>query len=333
MRTGLMSAKRNLLFDYAKAAAMALFLNRKTPLFVSWILTHRCNYSCAYCHSQGNISEELTTQQALDFASRLAGFGTRGVTFTGGEPLMREDLGKIVDCCAAQNIAVILNSNGSLVADRIEDIRNIKMVTLSLDGPEEVHDAVRGKGSFAIVMRAVDCVRARGIKVCIGTTLSSVNLSSLDEIFKISRKNKLRVFFQPAEKYQLRNSQVDPISPAAKEYKRAIEAIIVEKKHNSFIGNSLSGLKHLSCWPDPHSPLKCFGGKLFVRIDFNGDVKICGRHCGSFVLGNILQDDFASIFRDAAPVVCTNCWCAPRVEFNKAMAFDPDAVFNILRTV
>ncbi len=331
MKTGLRSVKRPLLFDYAKAAAKVVFLNRRVPLFVSWILTNRCNYSCVYCHSRGNISEELTTQQALDFAGRLASLGTRSVTFTGGEPLMREDLGKIVDCCSAQNIAVILNSNGSLIEERIEDVRNITMATLSLDGPQKVHDAVRGKGSFGTVMRAVDCLRAKRIKVCIGTTLSSVNLSSLDEIFRISKTGKLPVFFQPAEKYQLRNNELDPISPSVKEYKHAIEAIIAEKRHNIYIGNSLSGLKHLSYWPDPHPPLKCFGGKLFVRIDFNGDVKICGRHCGSVVYGNVLHRDFLNIFRDVATVVCVNCWCAPRVEFNKAMAFDLGSVSNVLR--
>ncbi|MEI8013041.1 MAG: radical SAM protein [Candidatus Omnitrophota bacterium] len=318
---------------YAGAVLKAKFLSIKTPLFISWILTNRCNFSCQYCHSHGNKAEELTTQQALDFVEKLARCGTQGVTLTGGEPLMREDLGKIVDSCVAQDIAVVLNSNGFMVAERIADIRKVKMVMLSLDGPEEIHDSIRGKGSFSMVMRAIDCVRARGIKVCIGTTLSSLNLSSLDSIFRISKKNKLQVFFQPAEKYQLRYNELNSIVPLAEAYKRAIAAIMVEKKNNCFIGNSFSGLKSLSCWPEPHLPLKCYGGILFVRIDANGDIKVCGRRHGSLVLGNILKNDFSNIFKGAAPAVCSTCWCASRVEFNKAMAFDLEALLGILKKV
>ena len=329
----LKTVRRRSLIKDVKAVLKARIFNTKTPLFISWVLTNRCNYSCPYCHSHGHEAEELTTQQALGFVERLARMGTKGVTLTGGEPLIREDLGRIVDRCVAQDIAVVLNSNGSMVVERIADIRNVRTVMLSLDGPEKIHDSIRGKGSFATVMGAVDCVKARGIKVCIGTTLSSLNLSSLDVIFKIARKNRLQVYFQPAEEYQLRHNELNSIVPSSDEYKRAIVAIMLEKKNNRFIGNSLSGLRYLYCWPEHHRPLKCYGGILFVRIDANGDVKICGKPRGSFVLGNILRNDFYDIFNYATPVVCEACWSASRVEFNKAMAFDLEAVLSMLKKV
>ncbi|NTV28652.1 MAG: radical SAM protein [Candidatus Omnitrophica bacterium] len=333
MKAEVTTARRRSFLRYANTALKARIFNRKTPLLVSWVITRRCNFSCPYCQSQGNEKEELTREQALDFVDRLARVGTQGVTLTGGEPLMRADLGQIVDRCVARGITVGVNSNGAMVEARIQDIRNASMVMLSLDGPENIHDAVRGPGSFAMVMRAVDLVRSRGIKVSIAATLSSVNLSSLDAIFKIAREQELRVYFQPAEKDQLRHDELNPITPSVEEYRRAISAIMLEKTQNAYIGNSVSGLKYLYSWPDPHLPLKCYGGLLFVRVEANGDVKICGRHLGAAVMGNILKRDIMEIMKDAPPVVCTTCWSAARLEFNKAMAFDLESVLTILKKV
>lgn len=317
------------LLRYVVDVLQAKVWNVRKPLIVSWILTSRCNFSCPYCHSVGDLSKELSTAQVFNFVRELARLGTRRISFTGGEPLMRDDLGEIVDYCVENGMVVTLNSNGSMVSSRIRDIRRISLLTLSLDGPEDVHDAIRGKGAFAGLMDAIACARQERVRVYFATTLSSPNLSYLGAIFEISRMFGIKVFFQPAEHFQLRDGRPNPIAPARDEYAKAMVIIMEEKKRNPLVGNSWAGLKHLFYWPRAHPLLKCYGGLLSVRIDANGDIKICGRPKGDSVLGNVLTGDFERIFMTADLPVCRFCWCSSRIEFNKAMALDIDAVSNI----
>ena len=129
-------------------------------------VTKRCNFSCVYCHDEGlgpvarpgsQHGEELTVAEIERLVSVGREFGIRSVKFTGGEPLVREDLEEIVARTVLQVPDVSLTTNGSLLAARAEALRDagLKRVNVSIDStdPEEFR-AIR-HGALAPVLEGV----------------------------------------------------------------------------------------------------------------------------------------------------------------------------------
>ncbi len=81
---------------------VCLFLNRfgllKPYSFVQWLVTNRCNAVCPFCESSSGKArpEELTYEEALKLIRDLGGMKVRRLVLSGGEPLMRPDLFKII---------------------------------------------------------------------------------------------------------------------------------------------------------------------------------------------------------------------------------------------
>lgn len=314
----------------AYAILAARVFNKKMPLVVSWKLTYRCNYKCTYCGSWKVSSDELPTEKILLIIDELHQMGTQKIVFTGGEPLLREDLGVILGQCRKKKISVSVNSNGSLVRKKINELKNIATLNLSLDGPEEIHDSIRGKGSYAELMKAVDIALENNLNVGFAVTLSQLNFNYLDFMLKKARELNVSIFFQPATENLLRCPGINPIFPDEGRYKRVIDKLIIEKRDNRFIRNSVSGLKYLYHWPHPHShKMRCAGGNLFCNIEPNGDVKICGR-VDEEASGNAVEAGFKEVFNNLKPIFCNRCWCAMRLELNYLFHFKPEVIFNTL---
>jgi len=303
----------------------------KFPFIVSWVLTNRCNYQCAYCGTWKRDTNELSTIQIFKIIDEMAFLGTKRISFTGGEPLLREDLGKILEFCKKKSILISVNSNGSLVSKKIKEILDLDLLNLSLDGPERVHDQLKGEGAFSELMNAINYAKHNNIKTAFFVTLSKLNLNCLNFFLDFANDTESAIFFQPAERYKLRNKDINLFAPPEQEYKKVISDLILEKRHNKFIANSLAGLRHLYHWPSFHPSMKCAGGILFCRIDANGDVKICGRPNGSNSAGNILKMELKDAFNNIKPVNCNSCWCASRIEFNYLCAFKLDVLINMLK--
>jgi cyclic pyranopterin phosphate synthase len=120
-------------------------------------VTKRCNFSCVYCHDEGlgpvarphsPHGEELTVPEVERLVSAGREFGVRSVKFTGGEPLVRDDLELIVERAVLQIPDVSLTTNGYLLAGRAEALRDagLKRVNVSVDStdPEEFRAIRRG---------------------------------------------------------------------------------------------------------------------------------------------------------------------------------------------
>lgn len=145
-------------------------------------LTQRCNLSCAYCYADAgkDCCDELTTDDAKRILSQIAAFQPRKVVFTGGEPLMREDifeLARFFRESVSHLTQLCINTNGWLLdpgiaASLVELFHEIR---ISVDGFEETNDALRGKGAFRAAIRAIGEIRKAGGVPSIAITLTSVN--------------------------------------------------------------------------------------------------------------------------------------------------------------
>jgi len=99
-----------------------MVFKKRFPLAVGWNITYRCNLQCKYCGWWENRASELNTKDIIGLIKELAFLGTKFISFSGGEPLLREDLGDIIDFCKMKGIYVSINSNGTLVKEKIKNI-------------------------------------------------------------------------------------------------------------------------------------------------------------------------------------------------------------------
>jgi MoaA/NifB/PqqE/SkfB family radical SAM enzyme len=275
----------------------------------------------------------LSTAAIFSIVDELAASGTLRISFTGGEPLLREDMGDIIRYVQKKGIEARLNSNGSLVKGKIGNLRGLDMLLLSLEGPETIHDAIRGPGSFQEVQEAMRAARDQGVPTGLATVLASTNLDAVEFILDTARDAGCRVMFQPATRLRLGGRAANDLTPLVGPYREAILGLIARKKAGDpAIANSLAGLRHLIRWPDPVR-MACASGRISCRIEPDGQVLHCSRGCAGTAPGNCLKTSFAEAFARLGPMACDDCWCAGRVELNLAFSFSASTILNQLKTL
>ena len=126
------------------------FSKDKKPVVV-WNCTRRCNLRCVHCYSHSadrRYRGQMTTAQGLALLEDLAEFGCPVVLFSGGEPLMREDLFPLASRAVQLGMRAVLSTNGTLIgretADRLRRI-GLSYVGVSLDGMRPTNDKFRGR--------------------------------------------------------------------------------------------------------------------------------------------------------------------------------------------
>ena len=161
-----------------------------------WEITLACCFACKYCGSKGGKAREneLSTKECLDIADQLADLGCRRVSMIGGEVFMRKDWKQIVSRLTEHNIAVNIITNGYIFSDElIDDIKEVSVesVSVSLDGPEKIHDKYRQEGSYLRAARAINVLGAAGIPVSVITTLNRENSQYLEKLLEILIKSPI----------------------------------------------------------------------------------------------------------------------------------------------
>ncbi|MCD6310044.1 MAG: radical SAM protein [Candidatus Eremiobacteraeota bacterium] len=297
-------------FKILKAIFAGAIGKKRTPAFVSWEVTSRCLSDCIYCGRPQEILEnELDTGEALSMIEQLASLGCIRLSLTGGEPMLREDLPEIVSSCKEKKIEVNINSSGRGVAEKLKDLPGIESLTLSLDGPEEVNDYIRGKGAFREVMNAISAAKNSGIPVSILCVLSSENLKTLPEFLKFIKKEKLPTAFQPADPLLLRGTGENPIAPDPEELNKALDLLLREKSNNIFIESPGRLLRHFKQFPKS-TPVACGGGFIFCRVDSVGRVWRCGRVRPPGEGLDFRKIGFEKAFSAMPPMRCSSCFGA-----------------------
>ncbi|MGE5300719.1 MAG: radical SAM protein [Acidobacteriota bacterium] len=168
--------------------------------FIQWHLTERCNLSCAHCYQTGGKSAELSLEEIRSVAEEVAemlgawseAYGisfSRSVSVTGGEPFLRHDISEILETIRIKGFDLYLLSNGTLIDEgRAKMLSRLSMkgVQISVEGPENVHDAIRGKGSFSASMEGIRHLLDAGLKVTVNATLSELNSGHLHDLAEIA---------------------------------------------------------------------------------------------------------------------------------------------------
>ena len=302
---------------------------RPVPLSVSYELTHRCNLSCAYCDRHAPGPDEMSPEQVLSVLEALCDAGMRTICLDGGEPLTHPHVDRFVERLVDRGVRVNMNSNGLLVPRKLETVRRLSKLKVSLDGPQSVHDSVRGSGSYVRALRGIVTARSEGIPVELTCVVGAHNVESVDALVELVQGLGLRVVFQPEREGLFRAGYPGAVARAVRDAFARIER---HKHDGKVVANRWSSLRHFRSFPFD-TPLPCAAGRVNATLDPAGMLYACGQlprlHGGASVLEHGVQGAFERLPR----VTCRQCWCARVVEENVAWGgrfdrFLPDPVLG-----
>ncbi|MBE0479441.1 MAG: radical SAM protein [Dehalococcoidia bacterium] len=170
---------------------------------VVWNCTRRCNLHCMHCYASAGpdiTRPELSSEEAKGFINDLRAFDVPVLLFSGGEPLLREDIFDLAAFARGLGVRAVLSTNGTLIDDKLADRiaqTGFSEVGISLDGSSTDNDRFRGvAGAYKAALAAVRRCKARGQKLSLRFTITPYNLTSIPAIFDlIEQENIERVCF------------------------------------------------------------------------------------------------------------------------------------------
>lgn len=161
---------------------------QRRPVVV-WNLTKQCNLYCAHCYAAADTETadgELSTKEGKRLLDDLASYGVPVVLFSGGEPLVRDDLTELVGYAAECGIRPVLSTNGTLVTpEKAHELRaaGLQYAGISVDGLRERNDDFRGKdGAFDAALRGIRAFLDAGIKTGLRYTITERNAPDLRDV-------------------------------------------------------------------------------------------------------------------------------------------------------
>ena len=153
---------------------------------------------CSYCYFAASrpLPDELTTEEFSRLWPDVVEVSPQKVVFTGGEPLLRPDIFDLLGGLRRQDpghcIRRCLNSNGQTltmnVARRLVGLAD--EVRISVDALEYRNDAVRGDGSFATALRALETLYTVGFEPKVLVTVSASTMPDLEELICLLREKR-----------------------------------------------------------------------------------------------------------------------------------------------
>jgi len=229
----------------------------KYPIVLMLEPLHACNLKCAGC---GRIKEyESTINETLPLETALKAVDECGapvVSVTGGEPLLYQQIGQLIEELIRRKKHIYLCTNGMLLERLLGKFRPNKFlnINVSLDGMAETHDKISGeKGVFDKAVSGIKKARAAGFRVCTNTSIyKQTDLEEIETLFNFLKSININgILAAPAFEYgvlsknifldrQATNRQFEVISRISKKL-----PIMSTPLYLKF----LKGERHLECTP------------------------------------------------------------------------------------
>ncbi|ELZ91450.1 heme biosynthesis protein [Haloferax mucosum ATCC BAA-1512] len=161
---------------------------QKRPVVV-WNTTRRCNLYCEHCYAGADLDPaqgELSTAEAKGLIDDLAAYDVPVLLFSGGEPLVREDLVELVEYATDAGIRAVLSTNGTLITEeKAAALRDagLSYAGVSVDGLRERNDRFRGKdGAFDAAVRGIENCLSVGLKTGLRYTITEHNAADMEDV-------------------------------------------------------------------------------------------------------------------------------------------------------
>lgn len=283
--------------NYFFSVVRARLLKKLKPVICVLVVTNKCNLNCKYCFGgyAYRKTPDYSTGELKDLIGRLHSMGTRYLNIHGGETLLRDDIGEIVRYIKDKGIYCCLITNGILLQEKINEIRQVDNLTISLDGSQENNDKNRGRGSFDKALEAVKLAKKEKIPLRVSATLTKYTMSDIGYLANLANQMKFSLYFSILFKAL---TQAKDCEMTDLEIRQAMGEIIEYKKRGFPIFTSFQAAEYAKNWPFNHNQrhflerqqlsclpkdfkiIPCYYSKLKFTIEANGYVYPC------FLLGD-----------------------------------------------
>lgn len=181
---------------------------RLAPISTYIAITDRCMYNCWHCSANRFIkgaadkSKEMTTEEVQKIVRSLQDLGVGIIGFTGGEPLLRNDLEEIIKTIDDRSISYLFTNGYSMTLDKAKSLKEAGLfgVGISIDSLyKENHDKKRGyKGAFEKAISAIKNCKEAGLytmsqTVCTKKMLESGEIYELGKFLKSLEVDEVRI--------------------------------------------------------------------------------------------------------------------------------------------
>ncbi len=278
-----------------------------------------CNQKCVHCYAAGQVRAgefELSTEEWKTILDKCREAGIPQVTFTGGEPTMRDDLVELVDY--AKWFVTRLNSNGiKLTKELCAQLKKASLDSLQVtfySANPLIHNRLVGAARFEETLAGIDNAIEAGISLSINTPLCTVNTDYVETLSFLRERGVRYVTCsglittgngakEESEKLQLSTDEIKKILKDAVEYCYA-NGMEISFTSPGWVEDSFCeelGIKTPSCGA-------CLSN---MAITPGGNVVPCQSWLSGLVLGNMLKDDWDTIWN--------NPECVKRRDFSAQM--------------
>lgn len=274
------------------------------PLRMDMALTFRCQNNCVHCYAGGpHETDELDTSQWKEAINRLSDIGIFILTFTGGEPTLREDLPELLQYAQNKGMVTGLITNGRRLKDKnyVETLEKagLDFVQITLESHrEQIHDLMTdNKGSWSETISGIKNAVNSQIYTTTNSTLCKHNAQDFLETIDFIKELKVAAFGCNSLIYSGKASTID--EGFALTYAKINELLPLIREKAQHLG-----LKFLWYTPTQYcrfNPVQaglgvksCTAAMINMCIAPTGDVYPCQSYFES--LGNILRDKWITIW-------------------------------------
>ncbi len=271
-------------------------------------ITNRCNSRCKMCDIHGQKTEELSIPAWKGVISDALALQAKTIVFSGGEPLLREDIFELISFVKNNHMKACITSNGYFLNEdmtrRLAEV-SVDVVNISVEGPKDIHDYLRGDNSFDRAIVALESLKKYKIESTIATVISNYNYRSLIYIVELARQYGVTTIkFQPFSAIFLsrpREAKGFLIHPSDKE-ELGLEINKAAKLCNDY-GITTNPLNYLERIPVYATQKKnkiheaCLAFLTSCPIDCAGEVYLCWALTNKDnVIGNIKENRLLNIW-------------------------------------
>ncbi|MBW4554269.1 MAG: radical SAM protein [Aphanocapsa sp. GSE-SYN-MK-11-07L] len=287
------------------------------PLVANYYLTYRCNSRCHFCDiwaiEPGKEADFSTIQHNLKDLKRL---GVNYVDFTGGEPLLRSDVGEIYKEAKALGFLTSMTTNTILYPQKAREIQGlVDFLNFSLDGADaETHDQSRGVKIFDTLVESVKLARDLGEYPVLNHTVTAQNYQRIGEVAELGQKLGARVWLNPAfTAHSNYNNKKNPTAEIA-------DAIESSAKKYRNLGYNKAALAFIKAGGNDTQNPRCKAVDAVIAISPNDELLLPCYHFAQ--TGVPIQGRLYELYRESEVVeeyrqsqgklsVCEGCtvWC------------------------
>ena len=291
------------------------------PHHAQWLLTRKCNYRCAGCNVWKEQDErELTAEEIKKGLNILKDLGIIELVLSGGDPLLRDDIDEIIDHATKLFLTTVYD-NGSMAAKKIDCLRNVDFVAISIDSLNEAkNDAIKAvPGAWRKAMATVETLHKEGINVSVTPTISQKNLYEIVDLTNYFTEKEIPVWYclysfdtskDQKQLFRIGKQNDDFMITDKQAMVKLCNSLIEMKKKNKKILMTNKLLRTIkSLYEKDERTWKCQALNNFLVIDHLGRVAGCHSHNFAGSVFDLPKQWGSNEFKDLRKVYheCTQC--------------------------